>query len=359
MISPTLLLASCLTLPPPGDDPSPVVVIPLDFASTFDDGQVGRTLGELFWSKLRRQGGWVLPESMTDVREAAARAKITPDAATPPAKLKAFVRDDQAGDLAIWGRIDRVEGTALDEYEVEIVAADFRTDPPTELIRKKARTRTVSEIPHEIVPEVLVALSGGRAVPGTKVATVHDGPLPRLDAPNLVRGDFETPRPGRGAIGPMGWDPLTALITWPVDPDADPPSKIIRFTIPRAVAESSGVLYYSDPFPVREGATYRFRCRWRSTAPAVKVFIKAYDHLDPQGYRGAEAAVREVYRSQQNLAGAPNEWHEHAQDFTPKHGRFTPRTARVMLYAYYPPGVVEWDDVSVQLIRAAPGKDDR
>jgi hypothetical protein len=355
----TILLTSCLMPCAAGDGPPPVVVIPFDFASKFDDGHVGRVIGELFWSKLKKQGGWALPESMTDVREAAARANIAPDADTPATALKAFVRDDQAGDLAIWGRVDRVEGTALDEYEVEIVAADFRTDPPTEMVRKKARTRTVSEIPHEIVPEVLVALSGGRPVPGTKVATATDAPLPRLDAPNLVRGDFETPRPGRGAGGPIGWGPLTELITWPADPDASPPSKIIRFTIPRAVAESTGVLYYSDPFPVQEGATYRFRCRWRSTATAVKVFIKAYDHIDPQGFRGAEAATREVYRSQQNLAGAPGEWHEHAQDFTPKHDRFTPRSARVMLYAYYPPGVVEWDDVSVRLVKPPPGKDQR
>jgi hypothetical protein len=61
---------------------------------------------------------------------------------------------------------------------------------------------------------------------------------------------------------------------------------------------------------------------------------------------------REVYRSQQNLAGPLAVWNRHAEDFTPRHARYQPRWARVMLYAYYPPGAVEWDDI--QLKQVAP-----
>ena len=71
------------------------------------------------------------------------------------------------------------------------------------------------------------------------------------------------------------------------------------------MAGSTGVLYYSDYFPVEEGATYRFQCRWRTTGSAAKVFIKCYDEM-PSQYRsetGTSSCMqrREVYRSQENL----------------------------------------------------------
>ena len=74
--------------------------------------------------------------------------------------------------------------------------------------------------------------------------------------PNLVVGDFE-----QGADGvPKGWDsrcgqrrePLGTLVRWMADPDR-PNNKIIRFTLDKEVAESEGVMYYSDYFPVEEG----------------------------------------------------------------------------------------------------------
>ena len=131
---------------------------------------------------------------------------------------------------------------------------------------------------------------------------------------------------------------------------------MIRFRF-REVAETTGVLYYSDYFPVEEGATYRFRCRWRSTGTAAKVFIKAYDEFEGNYQEKRKRLVasqkREVYRSQQNMEGEAGAWHEHAEEFTPKHSKFHPRWARVMLYAYYPPGVVDWDDVEVRLVKRA------
>ena len=50
------------------------------------------------------------------------------------------------------------------------------------------------------------------------------------------------------------------------------------------------------------------------------------------------------------------------EDFTPQHTQFTPRWGRVMLYAYWPAGSVEWDDVVVKQIAPAPprkGEKDR
>ena len=124
---------------------------------------------------------------------------------------------------------------------------------------------------------------------------------------------------------------------------------------------SLGVLYYSNFFPVEEGATYRFQCRWRTTGSAAKVFIKCYDEL-PTSFRTREGGdslkteKREVYRSQQNLQGSAGAWNVQTEDFTPQHTQFTPRWGRVMLYAYWPAGSVEWDDVVVKQIAPPPRK---
>ena len=125
--------------------------------------------------------------------------------------------------------------------------------------------------------------------------------------PSLVHGDFE-----QGRQAPLGWSPLHADVTWVQETAKGGKSKnrVIRFTLNEEVAGTSGVLYYSDPFPVEKGATYRFQCRWKSTGSAAKVFIKCYDEL-PTDFRASSVAGRptiegrEVYRSQQNLEGQP------------------------------------------------------
>jgi hypothetical protein len=200
--------------------------------------------------------------------------------------------------------------------------------------------------------------------------------------PNLIAGDFER---GGGGV-PKGWqrvcgqqrEPLGRLVRW-VAEEGNPGNKVLRFTLDKDVAENEGLMYYSDDFPVEEGAKYRFQCRWRSKGPAVKVFIKCYDEQgsqyrtesQPRGQRAASnsrklgkddyipeyAQRREVYRSQQNLSREPVNtwtWKTHTEDFTPKHVKYSPKWGRVMLYAYWVPGVVEFDDVVVKQIVPPP-----
>jgi hypothetical protein len=187
--------------------------------------------------------------------------------------------------------------------------------------------------------------------------------------PNLVHGgDFQQ---GRSGV-PVGWDsrggqerqPLGGLVAWTSEA-GNTLNRVIRFTFSKEIGDSTGVMYYSDWFPIHQGATYRFQCRYRTNGPSPKVFIKCYDAMD-SGYQGTrtvsgsaakEAARREVYRSQQNLKGEKNQWHVHTEDFTPRHTRYTPQWGRVMLYAYLGGGAVEWDDVVVkEIIPASPGE---
>ena len=353
------LVSLCLAYGPlsPGAgaaDPPKKVVITFDFESKFDNGEYGRNIGDMLWAKLHRQGGFVIPETQQDVRDWSQRSKMIPGPDTPLEKMKEIVVNEQAGDIGVWGKVERVQGFDEDVYDLWINIADFSVNPPRMIYRKQARTQTVSEIPHIYVKEALDRLYG-------RVETAAGTVDPRIEErwkknPNLVTGDFEQ---GRGA--PVGWDPLSHDVTWVAEPGkaANARNKVIRFTMDENVAGSTGVLYYSAFFPVEEGATYRFQCRWRSTGSAAKVFVKCYDEL-PTSFRthvdadSLKTEKREVYRSQQNLQGKPGVWNVQTEDFTPTHTQFTPRWGRVMLYAYWPAGSVEWDDVVVKQVVPAP-----
>jgi hypothetical protein len=200
--------------------------------------------------------------------------------------------------------------------------------------------------------------------------------------PNLVPGDFESLSQGV----PKGWEPRAGQLREPfgdmvsiATDEAKPGNHILRFKFPQVVGDNEGLMYYSKEFPVHEGATYRFQVRYRTSGALVKVFIKCYDNSEtvyegdssdkalakddadskPRSAKKKNAASdgkakqserREVYRSQQNLKGAANQWHTHTQDFTPKHTKYAPKWGRIMLYAYVGAGQVDWDDIVVKEI---------
>lgn len=335
------------------------VVIPFDFESQFDDGRYGRMVGEMVWKKLDRDGGFIIPESMLDVRDWQQRERVVPSPDTPLEQMARYVKDGFGADIAIWGKVERVAGHEWDVYDLWIKVYDFSGDSPKAIFDRKVRTKTVSEIPHVYVKSALDELYGRQEQPMA-------GPDPEQErrwreGPNLVKGDFE-----RGTDHPEGWDPLPEYVSW-VNASSSPgqSNRVIRFQFPKSVAASTGVLYYSEYFPIQENALYRFQCRWRSTGSQVKVFIKCYDDLPTrfqsrpnEDRRGADASpgreLREVYRSQQNLKGSAMTWNVHTEDFTPRHTQYTPRQARVMLYAYWPAGTVDFDDVVIKMIAPPP-----
>jgi len=369
-----------------GDPSKGPVVIPFDFQSEFDDGRYGRVVGDLIWKRLERRGGMVLPESMLDVREWCEGRRMVPGPDTPLSEMDKIVREEWGGEIGIWGKIERVAGAKWDSYDVWIRIARFSGPKPSLIYKKKARTKTVSQIPHLLVKEALDRLYGA---PPETVPQVDPACQQRWQkGPNLIQGDFE-----EGAPAPIGWDRLPRSVSLRMfGAGSGLKNRVLRFELSRQVAENAGLLIYSEYFPVEEGATYRFQCRWRSTGPKCKVFIKCYDLMESKyGDRGKQASYRggreypaeswrEVYRSQQNLK--PNkagrydspagglrdtretdsgssgetvgEWHLHTEDFTPKHPQFTPRRGRVMLYAYGTAGIVDWDDIVVKQI-APPG----
>lgn len=337
-----------------GADDTRKTVIPFDFVSKFDDGRYGQIIGDSIWKKLSRDRGLIAPESMQDVRDYCESHKLRPAPDIDPQKMRKIVEDDFGGQIAIWGSVERAPGTEGEIYDLTIKCVDFSAKPdPKVIYEKTARTNSVSEIPHLYVKEMFEALTGRK--PGDPMPEDPTVAANWKKNPNLIVGDFEH---GAGSV-PKGWDkvagqqrePLGGLVRWMTEKgdseSARPTNKVIRFTLDKNVAENEGVMYYSNYFPVEEGAKYRFQCRWRSQSPSPKVFIKCYD-ADESGRR------REVYRSQQNLKGANKVWNTQTEDFTPKHTKYSPRWGRVMLYAYLTPGIIEFDDVVVKQIVPPP-----
>ncbi|MBM4093830.1 MAG: hypothetical protein FJ276_31150 [Planctomycetes bacterium] len=334
----------------PAGHEKPKVVIPFDLESQFDQGRYGRMVGEMIWKKLERRGGCVVPESMLDVRDWSDRTKTAPNPDTPLEKMRSIIQEEFGADIAVWGKVERLPDVQWDEYDLWLNVVDFSTDPPRILAKIKARTKTASEIPHTYIDEALDKLYGmDSSVPAAGADA--DSERRWKTGENLVRGDFEKP---------AGWDQPGAFVSRQAE--ASGPGKqngFVRFTLSRDIAETSGVLYYSDYFPVEEGAKYRFQCRWRTSGPAPKVFIKCSTERPTRFSDRGDGSVdemekREVYRSQQNLSGPRDVWNTHTEDFTPQHTQFEPRYGRVMLYGYLSPGTLDWDDIVVKQITPPP-----
>ena len=365
------------------------VVIPFDFVSKFDDGRYGAMVGDMIYKKLDREGGFIIPGSMLEVRDFCTSRELAITLDMPLENVGRIVVQDFDAEVGIWGSVERVGGHEWEVYDFSIRCVDFSRAGEPKIVYQKinVRTKSVSEIPHLYVKEMLDALY--EREPG---GPPRSDPLAEqnwIDNPNLIQGgDFER---GSGPV-PLGWEsrggqdrePLGGLVRWVSEGGGSQAGKAIRFTFDKGVGDGYGVMYYSKPFPIEEGAKYRFECRWRTNGPKVKVFIKCYDRMTSD-YKGANTGqpsrnrpaagslgpgspggmervadmgeLRECYRSQQNLYGPKNTWNTQAQDFTPRHTKYVPQVGRVMLYAYVGAGVVEFDDVVLkQIVPPSPGE---
>ena len=126
--------------------------------------------------------------------------KMIPGPDTPLERMKEIVVKEQAGDIGIWGKVERVQGFDEDVYDLWINVADFSVNPPRMIYQKKARTQTVSEIPHVYVKEALDRLYGRTEQVAGEPST------PSIQerwekAPNLVQGRFRAGPQGAGRLG--------------------------------------------------------------------------------------------------------------------------------------------------------------
>ena len=226
-------------------------------------------MGDMIWKKLSREGGFIMPESMLDVRDYCTSHELHPSPEMDLAKMKKIVagrfrRADRhlgerragagrgGGNLRPGDQVRRFFGPAASEGDLRSQGADQLGERNSAPVRQAHVRRPVR------------ARAGGRR-----------GPDPVAEEnwkknPNLVAGDFEhgsrrraqglgQGRPASSASRLAGWS-----AGWPKKAI---PQQGHPLHARQDVAENEGVMYYSDYFPWSKGRKYRFQCRWRVERP--------------------------------------------------------------------------------------------
>ena len=181
----------------------------------------------------------------------------------------------------------------------------------------------------------------------------------------VVNGMFAQPDPGRAGV-PLGWaQPDGVGVQWALAPDGQSQaigmdtrlSEIamnahwtragltndwfIPHATSQAIADSYGLSYYSAPFAVASGVTYRVTCDVWGPAGA-KVWVRGYGLFQGQLTRRYESVL--------NCYGSGEGWRTCTQEFNPTRHRPEVTEMRVMLYAYHPAGLYWFRKVRVEAV---------
>ena len=310
---------------------------------TSDEEGLGDKVGEMLRFKAKRLGAAVYdPKS---IAEALGSAKVSADMAAE--RLADLARTKFQADIVVTGHVKGKE-----PYEVRLVAVTA-ADP------KQLHTldKTYACSRHQVI-----ALEMAKAVYEILGLQQPEDPLRMLkadaegqrrwrDGPNLVRNPgFE--QADASGTNPANWQAVEAQMAWTPNPDGA--GKVLKYDMNQETAESYGLDFYSDFIDIEPGATYRFSCRYKSLGPTPKIFLKGYAWFEPSsGYAGQ---WRETYRRQVHPSGPQGRWNSVTADFVPEalKAEQAPRRLKVDLYAYYPAGVILWDDIVLKQVRDAP-----
>lgn len=308
-------------------------LVALDFRSTFDGGEMGAKVAEIITGHAARSGKFQTYDVLSR-DEVLTHLGFRAEPETPADQVARAGREGFGAAYVFWGEVQ----PARAGYVVHLRVVDCRGEPAKLVIDEERAAENVHVIPG-LVDEALRQLTGESAPVKAPDPTAERA---WQTNPNLLpNGSFE-----KGSDRPADWDPLPDYAHWVANPDGG--GRCLQFDLDRGRAETAGALYYSDYVPLQPGATYRFQTRVKSLGPTGKVFLKAYDEFPAT--LGFPAQRRMVY--EELINGEPTGgWTTYSGDFTPRHGAYTPRWLRVMLYAYLEPGVIYFDDCVLKEIK--------
>jgi hypothetical protein len=188
-------------------------------------------------------------------------------------------------------------------------------------------------------------------------------------APLLPNGGFEE-ADATNAAKPAGWDTMDGLgVRWETETNG-PANRFIRmntavseiayvascraaglekWVFPNPandpIAATYGLSYYSDSLPVVTGQAYRLTFRYRGASGGGKAWVRGYGII-----RDVE---RRRYDTVVNCRTPEEGWTAFSQCFHPTKHTPTVTRMRIMLYAYWPPGVYAFDQVAVTPVTEA------
>jgi len=310
---------------------------------TSEEEGLGEKVNYMLRAKAKRLGAVVYDtHSVRDIL-----AGRTFSLATPPEDLARLARDPFRADVAVVGHV-----AGHEPYTVELLAVYADSPGAPGVFRRTYRAANHHVIPVEMASAVYDIL--GLARPEDPLRMLRQDPdIARQweEAPNLVANPgFE--QADSGGRGPARWQKVESQMAWTANPDG--PGKVLKYDMDEGTAGGYGLDFYSDWIAIEAGATYRFSCRYKTLGPTPKIFLKGYHGFPAQN--GYPAQRRETYRRQVHPKGGKGEWHTVTADFIPSATlpEHTPTFLKVDLYAYWPAGVIYWDDVVLKKVRDAP-----
>jgi len=312
-------------------------LVAYDFVSDFDDGRLGAQVADILQGHARRSGRFeTFPEVELD--EIMAGTPYRPAFDAPIEEVARHAGAAFDADVVLWGRVMGGRGSPT----VDVKGISLAGGKAEIVIAESYKCGNVHHVPMA-AERVVAALLGTETGLRSTARVVH-----ALGRNLLANGGFDRSM--------AGWTPT-------IPAHASVEGGRLVFRIPEDVAASHGLGVLSDYVPVEPGAHYALSLRVRSAGTAVIVWVKGYATVRPR-YEGDDDldARREVFRHQirpQNQAEpGPDGWISVTTvPFRPRHPSLTVTHMRVKLYAYWPPGTVEFDDVVLRRVEAE-GVDD-
>ena len=117
---------------------------------------------------------------------------------------------------------------------------------------------------------------------------------------------------------------------------------------PDPIAATYGLSFYSDSMPVVSGQAYQVSFKFKG-AGGAKVWVRGYGHMGPTARKRLfeDPKGRRLYETIVNCTKGGSGWTAYSRCFHPTTNTPAVTSMRVMLYAYWPPGIYGFDDVAI------------
>jgi hypothetical protein len=138
--------------------------------------------------------------------------------------------------------------------------------------------------------------------------------------------------------------------TWINKPGAKPGDrKCLTLHPDRGMAESYGLIWYSDYIPVEPGAAYVLSMDLMTEGPSIIIWTKGYSRFGKE--------LRNSYKYQKRFYPEKKGEFERfkTEPFIPRNPAVKVDSVRVMLYAYLKPGKAYYDNVDLRKVKITAG----
>lgn len=221
--------------------------------------------------------------------------------------------------------------------------------------------------------KILEQLTGRRKKPAPEATPEADANVPTTGPNRAPNGGFE-----KGVQHPTGWDRLDGLTTFRIpgptgkclkidtdvyhdewvawrkawkagaEPESAPAKTPTSGPKYNTVAGIYGVSYPSGPIPVEPGQAYKVEIDYRGRSTDFffpKLFIRGYADVG-----GEKRVVYDAYLALRSLTDTDAWKHNVRIVEIPDDTQAPVEFVRLMIYAYWPPGIYEFDNVSMKQV---------